>query len=101
MMNPKMKAEEALFLFNNMEFAEKYQGKDEYTEMTLVIKQALEKQIPKKPTHEASLYKCLTCPNCKNVIDEFTEIIPKHLKVRVKTIHCKFCGQVLDWSDSE
>jgi hypothetical protein len=62
---------------------------------------ALEKQIPKKPTHEASLYKCLTCQTCKNVIDEFTEFIPGQPKIRVKTIHCKFCGQALDWGDTE
>ena len=35
---------------------------------------ALEKQVPKKPTHEATIYKCFTCPSCKNVVDEFETI---------------------------
>lgn len=60
---------------------------------------ALEKQIPKKPTHEATLYKNLTCPNCKNVIDEFTEFAG--IRVRVTVANCKFCGQALDWSEEE
>lgn len=64
-------------------------------------KSALKKQIPKKPTHEATLYRCLTCPTCKNVIDEFMEFVPEHPKIRVKTLHCKYCGQALDWSDTE
>lgn len=57
---------------------------------------ALQKQIPQKPTREASLYRCLTCPTCKNVIDEFAEIVPGQ-KVRVQTPNCKFCGQTIDW----
>ena len=65
------------------------------------ILSALEKQIPKEPTHEATLYKCLTCPNCKNVIDEFMEFVPEQPKIRVKNPHCKYCGQALDWSDTE
>ena len=60
---------------------------------------ALEKQIPKKVTHEATLYKSCTCPNCKNVVDEFTDFLGKRVRVTVQ--HCRFCGQALDWSDSE
>lgn len=56
---------------------------------------ALEKQIPKKITHEATLHKCCTCPNCKNVIDEFEQFGEN--KVRVKYNYCHFCGQKLDW----
>jgi hypothetical protein len=59
---------------------------------------ALEKQIPKKLTHEATLYKCFTCPNCKNVVDEFIDF--RGEKTRVITPYCKFCGQNLDWGDS-
>ena len=60
---------------------------------------ALEKQIPKKVTHEATLYRCCTCPNCKNVVDEYTDFLDKRVRVIVQ--HCKFCGQALDWSDTE
>ena len=60
---------------------------------------AIEKQIPKKVTHEAALYKCCTCLNCKNVVDEFTEFMGN--RCRVTPTYCKYCGQALDWSDTE
>ena len=63
------------------------------------IVSALKKQIPKKATHEATIYKHCTCPTCKNVIDEFTEFSGQ--KVRVIVNYCKFCGQALDWGDTE
>ena len=61
---------------------------------------ALEKQIPKKITHEATLQRCATCPTCKNVLDEFIELIPGQPKIRVTFAYCYFCGQALDWSDN-
>ena len=61
--------------------------------------EALEKQIPKKITHEATLQRCATCPTCKNVLDEFIELIPGQPKIRVTFTHCHFCGQALDWSE--
>lgn len=60
---------------------------------------AIEKQIPKKPTHEATLYKCYTCPNCKNVIDKFEKW--EENRVRITYKYCYFCGQALDWSNAE
>lgn len=72
----------------------------EYSKALHLAMATLEKQIPKKATHEASLYRCLTCPTCKNVIDEFTEFPPGQ-KVRALTLHCKFCGQKLDWGDGD
>lgn len=64
-------------------------------ELKIALTKALEKQIPKKPTHEATLYRCCTCPNCKNVIDEFTDFAGQRVRVTVQ--HCRFCGQKLDW----
>ena len=61
---------------------------------------ALEKQIPKKITHEATLKRCATCPTCKNVLDEFIELIPGQPKIRVTFTHCHFCGHALDWSEN-
>lgn len=58
---------------------------------------AAKKTVPWKVTHEATLYKCCTCPYCKNVVDEFTEFSGN--KVRARVAHCKFCGQALDWSE--
>ena len=94
-MTPKMTPEEALFLFNNMEFAEKYQGKDEYAEVTLVIKEALEKQIAKKPVIVGEEYifekdeweKDYECPTCGNPYADDS--------------YCSCCGQAIDWSDAE
>ena len=60
---------------------------------------SLGKQVPKKPTHEATLCKCFTCQSCKNVVDEFEAI--GNEKHRVLVPHCRFCGQALDWSDEE
>ena len=60
---------------------------------------AIEKQIPKKITHEATLQICATCPTCKNVLDEFMEFVPGQPKIRVTSSYCHFCGQALDWSE--
>ena len=61
---------------------------------------ALEKQIPKKITHEATLQRCATCPTCKNVLDEFIEFIPGQPKIRVTFAHCYYFFLVLDWSEN-
>lgn len=50
--------------------------------------QALEKQIPKALTHEATIYACGTCPNCKNVVRERNQTFDYR--------YCHFCGQKLD-----
>lgn len=67
----------------------------EYLINTTAIKKALTKQIPKKVTHEATLYKCCTCPNCKNVVDKFEKWGEN--TVRITQTYCHFCGQKLDW----
>lgn len=67
-------------------------------ELKIALSKAIEQQIPKKLTHEATLYKCCTCPNCKNVVDKFMDFAGQ--KVRVTYNHCHFCGQALDWSES-
>ena len=82
-----MTNQEALKLLNDMEFAEKYQGKQEYTDMLLLCKKALEKQIPKKPLPENKYYGNGKCPNCNAVfLDKSTK-------------YCGNCGQALDWSE--
>ena len=62
-----------------------YKNRKKYAELAI---DALEKQIAKEVTHEATIQKCHTCPNCKNVLDRFD-----------KTLYCCFCGQNLDWSE--
>nr|DAN65561.1 MAG TPA: Rad50 zinc hook motif [Caudoviricetes sp.] len=61
-----MTAKKALELLNDVEFSEKYQGVQEYTEMLIVCKEALEKQIPKKPIDGECYY---ICPCCGRVLD--------------------------------
>lgn len=63
--------------------------------------EALNKQIPRKPVnkwetdgikHSSSER---VCPNCHHTI--------KDEKIRINgkavTLHCKYCGQAIDWSD--
>ena len=76
-------------------FGERYW--EEYCEAIDEAIKAVNKTIPQKVTHEATLYECCTCPNCKNVVDEFTEFLGK--KVRVQFKYCNICGQALDWSE--
>ena len=88
-----MTPQEVLTLLNDVEFADKYQGNDNHTDMLLMCKSALEKQIPKNPNihglREGREINTIsfTCPNCNEHIgrDNF----------------CKHCGQALDWSDTE
>ena len=52
--------------------------------------EALEKQIPKKPTIKKSVKVnafTLRCPNCEAVLQADSPC-------------CRYCGQALDWSDA-
>lgn len=70
-------------------------------------KEALKKQIPKKPIlQEAKAFDGSTadfvfvCPICNRTIfsDPFDKVLAYHLKEEHP--HCN-CGQALDWSDTE
>lgn len=70
-------------------------GKDFYIkniEALKIVKQAVEKQIPKKPTHYDSIPHD-RCPNCHNAVKVFCDAHEYH--------YCLYCGQALDWSDIE
>ena len=92
-----MTAKEALSLLNDMEFDKNYQGEQEYTEMLLVCKEALEKQIPKKPKYEDvdNVYGAIkrTCTACGDVC-----MLSKGAKPYEH--YCRQCGQALDWSEN-
>ena len=81
-----MIAKKALELLNDVEFSEKYQGVQEYAEMLIVCKEALEKQIPKKVTKSV-------CPSCNRIF------LFRHGEKR-KGDYCDNCGQALDWRDN-
>lgn len=87
---------EAALRSENMKL--EYRKKNKPSEINILdytVITALEKQIAKEPTHEASLQKCCTCPSCKNVIDKFEQF--GESKVRVKYNYCHFCGQKIKW----
>ena len=54
-------------------------------ELKIVLSNALEKQIPKKPDLDGGIY----CPCC---LHEFKENYDT-------TSNCPNCGQAIDWSD--
>lgn len=75
-----MIAKKALELLNDVEFSEKYQGVQEYTEMLIVCKEALDKQIPRKPIDKIDPMFgdiCIVCSNCENtdMVNPFTIIV--------------------------
>lgn len=90
-----MTPQKALELLNNIEIAEQYQGKDQYTDMLLMCKSALEKQIPKKP--EQDIYGYYQCPFC--MADDYALMHDSNIADRYN--YCHNCGQALDWSDTE
>ena len=62
-----------------------------------LIREALEKQIPRKPVGKIDPMfgdSCTVCLNCENtaIINPFTHSIFKH---------CPNCGQALDWGNYE
>ncbi len=65
-----------------------------YYEIGTAIK-ALEKQIPKK--FEIWNGQCY-CPNCNKLFGNYSQL--KTL-IHWEMPYCKFCGQALDWSDTD
>lgn len=89
-----MTAKKVLELLNDVEFSEKYQGVQEYTEMLIVCKEALEKQIPKKPyLGEILGYKSYLCPTCRGWL-----LYPDE-RPTLGDLFCSFCGQKIDWPE--
>lgn len=94
-----MTTEKALELLNDMEFSEKYQGVQEYAEMLMVCKEALEKQIPRKPIDVCTpVVTWGLCPICKG---ELNKLGNQPNRVFKSTKYCPDCGQALDWSGTE
>lgn len=56
--------------------------------------EALEKQTPKKPI-EAVQTGFFWCPDCKRAIKMRIE------DSKINISYCPFCGQALDWGDTE
>lgn len=56
----------------------------------------LKYRIKKPVEHEATLYRCGTCPSCRNVVSNYESWGEKLVRIEVE--YCKFCGQHLDWN---
>lgn len=94
----RMKEEDAVKILSNINNL----GMALYVDYELIAAcktaiRALKHTIPAKITHEATLYKCPTCPSCKNVVGHMTDLFGKKMLAHVP--YCEFCGQHLDWSD--
>ena len=64
---------------------------EERYEALNMAKEALEKQIPKKPLDKTkSMDDYGYCPNCRKIIDDYNDFN-----------FCSTCGQAIDWSDEE
>lgn len=53
-----------------------------------------EKETPKPCEHKATLYKCLTCPSCGNVVSKHE--MWGETEVRILPGYCQFCGQRIE-----
>lgn len=60
-----------------------------------MAKNALEKQIPKKPIDDR--YPWCICPTCGGSV--YLEKVQEHIQNN-ETTHCEHCGQALDWGDT-
>ena len=68
-------------------------SKDERSAFLQAIS-AIKKQIPKKPIEDGYYDEPAVCPNCgENVINMADN--DYHFQ------HCHYCGQALDWSETE
>lgn len=70
-------------------------------EASLLACEALEKQVPKKPTDSGlrsgifKITKCYSCPRCGNVC------LRRKANERQDNNYCWDCGQAIDWSKEE
>ena len=83
-----MTPQEAIdFIDNEVQIDVRYcsiQQIDKTIEVFTFAKEALEKQIPKKHVKTKSE---IVCPTCRTLVGS--------------NPYCKYCGQALDWSDTE
>lgn len=107
-----MTNEEAKNLYNSNEFQEtichsklcNYANTGcsdcEITNMGILLIEALEKQIPKKP--DEYMDKFYGCPRCSNLLMHKWEKYPTlKMDKRNGLPYCLGCGQAIDWSEGE
>ena len=85
-----------------IEIIEEYKGlfpnaRNENESLDIAIK-ALEKQIPKKPVDKSKNpvdWHIMSCPCCNNTFWNSGQF------VRYQPKFCNYCGQAIDWSDTD
>ena len=89
-----MNAQEALEIITNAIQTDGMTA--EQDEALAIAQKALEKQIPKKGIMRGDNYSSvLSCPNCRKPIVNVWNI------AKYEPNYCHYCGQALDWSDTE
>ena len=63
------------------------------------LRKLRKKETPTECTHEATLYRALTCPSCKNVVSRFETW--GETNVRILPHYCQFCGQRIAFPKEE
>ncbi len=58
------------------------------------VTRQLKYRVPTKVTHEATVYKCCTCPSCGNVVDQLDEFFGK--KFLIMNDYCPYCGAKME-----
>ena len=88
-----------LELLENHLYTVKVDNESEMIEEYKITIEALEKQIPKKPTDVCTpVVKWGLCPVCKG---ELNKLGGRKNQVFASDKYCPDCGQALDWSDSK
>ena len=74
----------------------KYIDQKEWLEpLGMTLKEAVEKQIPKKPSERK--YPWAICSACAGSIN--MENVREHVQ-NLEVSHCEHCGQAIDWSEA-
>lgn len=92
--------EKAEVILNAFEELEQYRALGTVEE----LREAREKQVPKKPYIETEKakglredYDCYECPNCDSFLGHVSDCKDEHYRYN----YCPNCGQAIDWSDTE
>lgn len=94
--------QEAIEAWNRRESPKEYDllSFEENKQLRRKIERAFNKLTPTKVEHTATIYKCCTCPSCRNVVDKIEK--DRHGEEhRIFSKFCSYCGQALDWSDEQ
>ena len=90
----KTNRERAIFYLEDYAATYRHRLSAEVQEIYNMTIEALEKQIPKKPIYGYDDMDYIKCPYCKEPIGAMDSIFNG-------SKFCEWCGQAIDWGDSE